>query len=397
MMKKAGPFTASPSSRENKQGSNFIFLLIFLLLLLFSFSVNRPLNWPHFSWNWRRFIPSFNLPRPSPIPSTPRPTSSPREVWRVVDEESAVIDLVQKVSPSVVSVVEREVVFDLFRGPRLQEASIGTGFAVEKNLIITNRHVVANEKADYTVVDRDNNRYAVKKIYRDPLNDLALLELEKGDFQPLELGDSDQVKVGQTVVAIGNALGRFTNTVTKGVISGIGRGITAGSGLGQYQRLEDVLQTDAALNPGNSGGPLLNLAQQVIGVNVAMGQGSENLGFAIPSNRVRELLLSFRKNKRIIRPFLGISYMMLDEEAARRNDLVAGAYVVKVLSDTAADKGGIEEGDIITKFNGEKVTPRTQLSKLILQYQPGDKVTLEIWRKGKTINKEVTLQEAPPK
>ena len=194
------------------------------------------------------------------------------EKVRVASEESAVLDVVKKASPSVVSVLERSVSFNFFTGPQLQESSIGTGFAIEKDLIVTNRHVVNDTSATYTIVESDGTRHEAETIYRDQLNDLALLRLKDGDFDPLELGDSGQLQVGQTVVAIGNALGRFSNTVTKGVISGIGRGISASGGLGQFQeQLDNGIQTDAALKTGNSGGPLLNIEDQGLGGNCAGG------------------------------------------------------------------------------------------------------------------------------
>ncbi|OQX51059.1 hypothetical protein B5M47_02070 [candidate division CPR3 bacterium 4484_211] len=361
-----------------------IILLLLLGVSLFSVAVDSLQK-----VGWQDLVSRFQVHMPTPAPSAEYVTQ------RVVQEESAVIDVVDKTSPSVVSVLEKQVSFDWWRGPVLSESSIGTGFAVDKDLIVTNRHVVADTSAEYTVVDKDGKRYSTVKIYRDSLNDLAIIRIEGGNFAGLDLGDSDSIKVGQTVVAIGNALGRFSNTVTKGVISGIGRGITASSGLGQYQRLEDVFQTDAALNPGNSGGPLLNLAGQVIGVNVAVGEGTENIGFAIPSKYVRELMDNFRQNKKISRPYLGVSYVAVSSELAEQRGLAAGAYVREVLPGTAAKSAGIRKGDIITHVDGVQVDEANTLGKLILKHKVGDKVGLKIWRNGKNLELTAILAEAP--
>lgn len=313
----------------------------------------------------------------------------------VVEEESAVIDVVEKASPSVVSVLEKSVVYDFFRGPVSQEASIGTGFVIEKDTIVTNRHVVADTKASYTVVNNDGNRYPVLQVSRDPLNDLAILKIENGNFPVLTMGDSDVIKVGQTVIAIGNALGRFANTVTKGVVSGIGRGITASSGLGQYQQIEDVIQTDAALNPGNSGGPLLNLSGQVIGVNVAIGQGTENIGFAIPVNYVKELYANFKEGKLVSRSYLGVYHITITKGIAKEQNLPEGAFVRDVVLGSAADEAGVKPNDIITAIGETKITQENTLGKVILQHKVGDKVALTVWRNEKIMTLIATLKEAP--
>lgn len=324
------------------------------------------------------------------------------EKVKVTEEESAVIDVVENSSPAVVSVVEKSVVFDLFSGPRMTESSIGTGFAVEEDIIVTNKHVVQSDSAEYTVVGdsstygEEGKKYAVVKIYRDPFNDLALLKIENGDLPVLTLGNSDKIKVGQSVIAIGNALGRFSNTVTKGVVSGIGRGITAQGGVfGRTEVLEDVIQTDAALNPGNSGGPLLNLGDEVIGVNVAIGQGTENIGFALPVNRVKDLIENFKGNKKIARPFLGISYEMVTKDVADLRGLVEGAFVREVINDSAADEAGMRVNDIVTHMDDVRVNEENPLGREILKYKVGDEVELKIWRNGKEVEVTAKLKEAP--
>lgn len=327
-------------------------------------------------------------------------------VQKITEEQSATIDVVKNASPAVVSVIEKSIIFDLFTGPRLAENSIGTGFAVEKDIIVTNKHVVSDTGAEYTVVaetskdNQEGKKYTVTQIYRDPLNDVAILKINlpvaDAGLPTLTLGDSDKIQVGQTVIAIGNALGRFTNTVTKGIVSGIGRGITAQSGLfGQTEILEDVIQTDAALNPGNSGGPLLNLSGEVIGVNVAISQGTENIGFAIPVNRVKDVIESFKQNKKISRPFLGIEYQIVTKDIADLRGLVEGAFVVSVVAGSAADEAGLQRNDILTKIDSKNINEGNPLSKEILKYKVGDKVTLTIWRNGKTLEVTATLKEAP--
>lgn len=331
---------------------------------------------------------------------------------RVLTEESVVIDVVEKVGPSVVTVaMEKQQVtspFSIefgpfgFRFPELPsepkkvEQNIGTGFIISSDgLIVTNKHVVADIRASYKVITKDDKNYEVKKIYRDPVNDLAILKIDVNGVKPVEMGDSDKLKVGQFVIAIGTALGEFKNTVTTGVISGLGRGITAGSPFeGYVERLDNVIQTDAAINPGNSGGPLLNSAGQVIGVNVAVAAQGQNIGFAIPINVIKEAIDNFNKTGKFARPFLGIRYRMISRDVALMNDVPQGAYVVEVVSDSAAEKAGIKAGDIITKFNGQVIKEEEGgLAKLISQKKIGDKIQLTVWRDGEEIRLEAVLQE----
>jgi len=211
------------------------------------------------------------------------------------------------------------------------------------------------------------------------------------------LGDSDKLKVGQKAIAIGNALGQFQNTVTVGVVSGIGRSITAGGGLGtQEKSYESVIQTDAAINPGNSGGPLLNIAGQVIGINVATSRGAENISFAIPVNTLKPVLESFLKEGRIVKPYLGVSYQMISKELAQMRRLPEGAFVLNVAKNTPADKAGLQRSDTITKFDGKQLDIKLSLAQAISAKKVGDEVTLEIDRNGKTQELKITLAEMPP-
>lgn len=325
------------------------------------------------------------------------PASPPPIVQKVVTQEEAVEKVVEKAAPAVVSVVTRQVYLDIFRGPVSEEASIGTGFVVEgSGLILTNKHVVENENATYTVVLPNDKAYEVKSVARDPLNDLAILKIEAGNLPYLTLGDSTKVKVGQSVVAIGNALGRFSNTVTTGVISGIGRGITAGSFFGQSETLEDVFQTDAALNPGNSGGPLLNLSGEVIGINVAISQTGENIGFAIPISVAKKTLETFKSVGKISQPFLGVSYQMISDDVAKLRRLPIGAFVERVVPGSGAAVAGVAAGDIITQLDGQDLSTRNSLARVIRQHQVGDVLTLTIDRSGQKITLPATLGEAAP-
>ena len=330
---------------------------------------------------------------------------------KVLTEESVVIDVVDKVGPSVVTInIEKEqqtspfnIEFGPFgfsfpqtpQQPQKVEQNIGTGFIIGSDgLIVTNKHVVSDTKATYKIITKDDKTYEVQKIFRDPANDLAILKIEANGLKPVEMGDSDKLKVGQFVIAIGTALGEFKNTVTTGVISGLGRGITAGSAFeGSAERLDNVIQTDAAINPGNSGGPLLNSAGQVIGINVAVAAGGQNIGFAIPINVIKAAIDNFNKTGKFERPFVGIRYRMIGRDVALMNDVPQGAYVVEVITNSLADKAGIKAGDIVTKFNDQSLKDENvDLAKLISQRKVGEKVTLTIWRDGKEMEKDVILQ-----
>ena len=210
------------------------------------------------------------------------------------------------------------------------------------------------------------------------------------------MGDSSKIKVGQTVVAIGNALGRFTNTVTTGVVSGLGRRVVAGDPFsGTAESLDDLIQTDAAINPGNSGGPLLNSAGQVIGVNVATTEGAQNIGFAIPINSVKKITDEFIQTGTVSRPFLGISYRFISKDVAILNEVPQGAYIQEVVVDSSADKAGIETGDIITKIDGQAVDSEKKISETIASKKIGDRLNLTVWNDGEEKQVTATLQELP--
>lgn len=335
----------------------------------------------------------------------PKVQTTTQETRTLVKEEGAVVDAVETSSPSVVAIgVTQRIVnpFDPTALPRNQQSTIGTGFIVsDSGVIVTNRHVVADTNANYTVVTKDGQKLEVERIYRDASLDLALIKTKQTGLKPLKIGDSSKLKVGQTAIAIGNALGRFSNTVTTGVVSGLGRTIGAGDPFsGQTELLDDLIQTDAAINPGNSGGPLLNSAGEVIGVNVAVSESAQNIGFAVPINSVKPVIDEFVANGKISRAFLGVSYRLITRDLALLNEVPQGAYIQEVMPDSPAQKAGIEPGDIITKIEGKAINDQNAISELIRTKKVGDKVNIEYWRgtddnKGETKMVEATLEEVP--
>lgn len=336
---------------------------------------------------------------------------------QVLKEDNLVVDVVKKVGPSVVTVgvvvtpaPTADPFSDFLNGGVIppdtsstskKENFIGSGFVLTTDgLIATNKHVVSDASGTYIVVDAKGNKYGVEKVYRDPVNDLAILKTKSipmGGFQKVIFGDSKNLEVGQFVITIGTALGEFRNTVTTGVVSGLGRGITAGSVFdGFAERLDNVIQTDAAINPGNSGGPLLNSLGQVIGINTAVASNGQNIGFAIPINVVEDSLKNFNDTGQFNRPYLGISYTMLSKQAATLNDLPQGAYIQGVIPGSSADHAGIVAQDIIISINNTNVaTESGGLAAIIAKKKIGDALSLSIFRNGETIDVKVKLQSAP--
>jgi serine protease Do len=326
----------------------------------------------------------------------------------IVEESSAVIDVATKLSPSVVSITSKTVARGFF-GYSQEVEGAGTGMVLTTDgLILTNRHVVDDASATYTVVMSDGKTYPATVVSRDSKNDVAFVRVEAKDLAPVTLGDSGSLKVGQQVVAIGNALGQFQNSVTEGIISGVSRGITAGSGSGMggsAEELSNLLQTDAAINSGNSGGPLVDLDGQVIGMNTAVaGSGAQNIGFAIPINDIKPLIDSVKTKGRIVRAYLGVRYVSLTKQVATLNNLTVtdGAWVQAagdanpgVVGGSPADKAGVQEGDIITKINDDKIDATHSLQSLIGKYKTGDKIKLTVIRDGNTTTLEATLEDAP--
>lgn len=388
-----------------------IILVIILVVVLGALSAAQKYN-PYF----RQLIANnskINFPQNNSI----------TENTKIVTEESTTINIVKNAGPSVVTVAEQMPQqsnnmpsFDFGQNPFFnlpfqqdqgdqqtpqEPQDIGSGFIISKDgMLVTNKHVVADTQGKYQIITSNDKKYTVQKIYRDPLNDVAIMKIDPNEnpgseLKPIELGNSSQLQVGQYVAAIGTALGEFRNTVTTGIISGLGRGITAGSPYeGSVERLDNVIQTDAAINPGNSGGPLLNSSGNVIGVNTAVSQSGQNIGFAIPINVIKESLNNFNQTGQFDRPYLGVEYRMISKDLAIMNDILEGAYVQRVISDSPADKAGIQKGDIIISIDGQRINDKNQLSSIISKKKVGDTVKLSVYRDGKTTDVQVTLGSA---
>jgi serine protease Do len=348
-----------------------------------------------------------------------------------VNEDSAVIDVVKQAGPAVVSIViskdlnkipgygaspfDNDPFFNFFYGqqnsqnkqsgkPNVQEIGAGSGFFVtDDGLILTNKHVVSDDSASYTVITAEGKKYDAKVLAKDPVNDLAIVKVEAKNTPHLALADSAKIQIGQRVVAIGNSLGMYQNTVTTGIISGSGRKITAGGDSGSEQ-LSGVIQTDAAINPGNSGGPLLNLSGEVVGINTAIDMQGQLVGFAIPAVDASKALAAFQKNGKITRPFLGVRFLIINKDLAAAQKLPKdyGALIVRgdtvtdfaVLPGSPADKAGLVENDIILEINGQKIDEEHSLADTVKNFNIGDTVKLKVYHKGEEKTVNVVLGES---
>lgn len=339
-----------------------------------------------------------------------KPDTVVQTKMEIVDEETVVTRVVESAKESVVTVaISKDIInnsLDVFRqmfGVSQEKAEttnierdIGTGFIIsEDGLIVTNKHVVSEVGAKYKVVIGKDETVEVVNIYRDPINDLAIIKVNKTGLKPVEMGDSSKLKVGQTVIAIGTALGEFRSTVTKGVISGLGRGITAGGFGVVMEKLEDVIQVDAAINSGNSGGPLFDSSGRVIGVNVAVSQGGQNIGFALPINLVKQSVNNFKTTGEFDRPYLGVAYQVISKEAALLNEVPAGAYIQTIIENSPAQKAGLKIGDIITEVDGKKLVEMedTSIAGIVNQKKIGDIIKLKYFRDKIETEVDVKLEK----
>ena len=316
----------------------------------------------------------------------------------ITQEEKNVVEIIEEAGHSVVSIAISRLTLSKEEGLIDKNQNIGSGFVVDSSgLIVTNQHVVSDTTADYTVITEDGDEYSVVEILRDDFNDIALVKvaLEEGEeLSALRLGDSDSLLVGQSVIAIGTPLGEYAGSATTGIISGLHRSVTASSGWfgSTAKTYEDVIQTDAAVNPGNSGGPLINSLGEVIGINFATTSGADNISFAIPINKVKTRLEEYRTYGKFIRPYLGVSYQMISEyEALYYTDVVPGALVLRVDPSSPAFKAGIARGDIIVEFGEEKVD--RSLADIIQRHNVGEEVELKLVREGQEKNIKVVLGE----
>lgn len=285
------------------------------------------------------------------------------------------------------------------------KVSGGTGFITSSNgIILTNRHVIADPKSEYSVVLNDGRKFPVRILGQDLINDIAILKIEATDLPIIEFADSSNLELGQTAIAIGNALGQFQNTISVGVVSGLSRFITASSTVsGESSKLRGLIQTDAAINPGNSGGPLINIEGKVIGVNAACVFGAENIGFALPVNNAKKDLDDVKNYGKIRQPFLGVRYLLIDKEVQKKNNLPTdyGALVMSedlpddfaVISGSPADKAGLKEFDIILECQKEKITEENPLDAILQKNQVGRDIELKILREGKEKILKAKLEE----
>ncbi|MBZ9578089.1 trypsin-like peptidase domain-containing protein [Patescibacteria group bacterium] len=336
---------------------------------------------------------------------------------------SPIVEIAKKVCPAVITIViskdlpkiegfylmpfgGRGIIMPKFKKGKKEPTKIGggSGFIISADgYVITSRHVVADLEADYTVILEPKKKYPAKVLARDPINDIAVLKIKDKKLPYLELGDSNKIELGEEVVAIGNALGEFHDTLSSGIVSGLSRYIQATDRLTrQAERLRGLIQTDAAINPGNSGGPLVDMGGKAIGVNTAMVMGAQNIGFAIPINYAKKDLEEVKKYGKIRIPFLGVKYVLLTKEIAEKNKLPVnyGALIVRetlgesaVVKGSAAEKAGLREFDIILQARGKKITTENPLSNILQKCQIGEEIELKILREKKEMTVKVILEE----
>lgn len=349
-------------------------------------------------------------------------------VKELVAQEEPLVAMIEKSEPAVVSVVATKDVpvyeryfetldpWGFFNVPRVRnngteerEVGGGSGFIVSNDgMIVTNAHVVSDEEARYSVLLHDGKSYTVDVLAKDTTLDIAVLKISEPITESLtylSFGDSESLKLGQTVVAIGNALAEFQNSVSVGVVSGLSRSITASDEVtGKSERLEQVIQTDAAINPGNSGGPLLNIKGEVVGVSVATSRGAENIGFALPAVVVKGVVDSVKEYGEIVRPYMGVRYTMITERIAKVNNLSVeyGALITKgqtpeelaVAPGSPADKAGLVENDIILSIDGVDLKDN-DLATVLRSKKIGTEIALRVQSKGEEKTVNVTLEKAP--
>jgi len=308
----------------------------------------------------------------------------------VENQEDLVTQIIEQVSPAVVTIAVDQSTYGYSES---QSTGIGSGFVVHSNgLIVTNKHVVSDVNITYSVfLPGEEEPISVEKIYRDNVNDLAILKVNKTDLKALKLGDSDQLKRGNLVIAIGNPFGDLEGTSTVGYVTGLNRDVTAGDGFfGATSHYEGVIQTDAAINPGNSGGPLINSNGEVIGVNFATTSGADNISFALPINRVKARLEVFEKEGRFPQPFIGIAYVQ--RTVIIENKLVTGAIITGVETDGPADEAGLIKGDIVLEVGGKSLEENSFIT-LIQSADVGSTLKLKVWKEDKVVEIEVKVAD----
>lgn len=313
--------------------------------------------------------------------------------------EGSIADVASKVSESVVSIVTETRQTSWYGSST--SAAAGTGMIVTSDgYILTNKHVAEGARSFRIVLDDGTTYINVSLVGTDPLNDVAFLKIKDvSDLKPVTLGDSKTLAIGQQVITIGNALGQYQNSVASGIISGTGRSIVAGdsNSYSNYEVLSDMIQTDAAINAGNSGGPLVNAAGEVVGINTATSATGNNVGFAIPISSIKGMLKSIIEHKTAERAWIGVSYLAVttDVKETYGLDVNYGAYLAEsgsVISGGPAEKAGLKQGDVILSVNGVNIGKAGSLSTLIGEYAPGETVELKIRRGGEDITTSVKLE-----
>lgn len=427
---------------KNKQKITIIILGLLLLLLNLNFvygqsTQNNKLQ--DFLEALKKIVQTKPQPKVNTESTEPLFQTAPVSLYKpVVDYEKTITSVVERVSPAVVSIIISKDVpvfeqvylspispdelglppefkeFFQFNFPQIpqlrqkgtekQKIGGGTGFIISNNgTILTNKHVVSDKDAEYTIYLNNGKKFSGKVLALHPVDDLAVIKIEAKNLPYLYLGDSDNLKLGQSAIAIGNALGEFQNTVSVGVVSGLKRSIVASDSGGNVEKLEGLIQTDAAINPGNSGGPLLNLRGEIIGINTAIVSGAQGISFAIPVNRAKKMLRDLNTTGKIEIPFLGVRYVVVNEDVQKKFNLPFdyGAYIYSgdkqspIISGSPAEKSGLKTKDIILEADGQKINLQNSLAQIVANKNIGDKLALKIWRQGKILAIGVVLASLP--
>ena len=314
--------------------------------------------------------------------------------------EGSIAEIANSVSPAVVSIITEGTGTNLF-GQSTSSSAAGTGMIVTSDgYVLTNKHVVENAQKIRIVLHDGTSFSDVKLIGTDPLNDVAFIKINGvKNLSTVTLGDSKTLQAGQQVIAIGNALGQYQNSVTEGIISGTGRSLIAAdkSNYANYERLSDMIQTDASINSGNSGGPLINAGGQVIGINTAVYSDGNGIGFAIPISSIKGMLKSVIEKGAVERPFIGVSYLNItpDIQIEYGLPISEGAYISgdnAIIKDSPAEKSGLQNGDIITAVNNIRIGKAGTLSTLIGEHAVGETLELTIVRDGKEQTVKLTTE-----
>lgn len=311
----------------------------------------------------------------------------------ITDEQQGIL-AVRNVKPSVVSISGSRVVKSLTTSATGLNTVNGTGFILETDgLIVTNSHVLEDPNIKFYVELLDGSQYEAKVVGQDKLNDVALLKIEARNLPVVKLGDSSHLETGQTVFAIGNSLGIYQNTVTKGVVSGLSRAVGLGDEDNPQPRLQNLVQTDAAINPGNSGGPLINMAGEVVGMNTLIDTGARGVGFAVPVNTIKQSVAELKIGGVLSRPYVGLGFLTINKavQAVRQLKVNYGALVTFVVKGSPAQSAGLLAGDIVLKVNLEKLTEKNEFDSVITRYRPGDQVFLTIFRDNQELSVPVIL------